>query len=219
MTAFSLQRTLSIARKEVYHILRDPQALFFTLFVPILEMFLLGYAIETNVRDVRTVVLDQCNTQESRALLKSFENSKDFLVVGQVYSDAEMNQATVAGRARVGIKIPHDYSQKLQAGQTAQLLVLVDGSESSIAAEAVNVSNAIALRESLERALGDKQLPVESRPRILFNPDTKSAFFFIPGLMVVMTQMMATMLSANAIVREKERGTLEQLFMTPVRPI
>jgi ABC-2 type transport system permease protein len=219
MTAFSLQRTVSIARKEVYHILRDPQALFFTLLVPIMEMFLLGYAIETNVRDVRTVVLDQANTQESRALLQSFENSKDFKVVATVYTDAEMNREIVAGRARVGIKIPHDYSQKLQAGQTAQLLVLVDGSESSIAAEAVNVSNAIALRESLQRSLGDKELPVESRPRILYNPDTKSAFFFIPGLIVVMCQMMATMLAATAIVREKEKGTLEQLYMTPIRPV
>ena len=218
MTTFSLQRTLSIARKEVFHILRDPQALFFTLFVPIVELFLLGYAIETNVRHVRTVILDQANTQESRALLRSFENSEDFSIVAQAFTDAEMNRAIVAGKARVGIKIPQDYSQKLQAGQTAQLLVLVDGSESSIAAEALNVSNAIALRESLQRALGDQQLPVECRPRILFNPDTKSAFFFIPGLMVVMCQMMATMLSANAIVREKERGTLEQLFMTPVRP-
>ena len=97
--------------------------------------------------------------------------------------------------------------------------MLVDGTESSIAAEAVNVSNAIALRESLERALGDRQLPVDARPRILFNPDTRSANFFIPGLMVVMCQMMATMLSANAIVREKELGTLEQLFMTPVAAV
>src|SRR3954463_12369141 len=98
MTAFSPQRMLSIARKEMYHILRDPQALFFTLFVPILELFLLGYAIETNVRHVRTVVLDQCNTQESRALLRSFENSEDFSVVEHVYTDAAMNQAIIAGR-------------------------------------------------------------------------------------------------------------------------
>ena len=123
----------------------------------------------------------------------------------------------VAGKARVGIVIPEDYSRQLEAGETAQILVLVDGTESSIAAEAVNVSNAIALRESLERVLGDRPLPVEARPRVLFNPDTRSANFFIPGLMVVMCQMMATMLSANAIVREKEMGTLEQLFMTPVR--
>ena len=93
----------------------------------------------------------------------------------------------------------------------------MDGTESSIAAEALNVSNAIALRESLLRVLGDRQLPIEARPRVLFNPDTRSANFFIPGLMVVMCQMMSTMLSANAIVREKELGTLEQLYMTPVK--
>jgi ABC-2 type transport system permease protein len=218
MTLKSLQRVRSIAVKEVYHILRDPQTLFATLFVPILQLFLLGYAIETNVRHVRTVVLDQAGTQESRALLRRFENSEDFTIVDYVYSDEELHRAIVAGRARVGIKVPHDYSRKLEAGQTAQLLVLVDGSESSIAAETLNVSNAIALRESLQRALGDRELSVESRPRVLFNPDTRSAFFFIPGLMVIVCQMMATVLAANAIVREKEKGTLEQLFMTPVRP-
>src|SRR5438876_977257 len=94
---------------------------------------------------------------------------------------------------------------------------MVDGSESSIAGEALNVGNALALRESLQRLLGDRPLPVDARPTILFNPDTRSANFFIPGLMVVMCQMMAIMLSANAIVREKENGTLEQLFMTPVK--
>jgi ABC-2 type transport system permease protein len=217
MSAISPQRVASVGRKELLHILRDPQTLFFTLFVPICEMFMLGYAIDTNVRNVRTVILDQAGTQESRQLLDRFENSKDFLIVKRVFTDEALSRAIVANEALVGIKIPEDYSKRLQAGQTAQVLVLVDGSVSSIAAEALNVGNAIALRESLERALGDRPLPVEARPRILFNPDTRSANFFIPGLMVVMCQMMATMLTANAIVREKENGTLEQLFMTPVR--
>jgi len=96
---------------------------------------------------------------------------------------------------------------------------LVDGTESSVAAEAVNVGNALALSESLDRVLGERSLPVDCRPRVLFNPDTRSANFFIPGLMVILCQMMATMLAATAIVREKETGTLEQLFMTPVRPV
>src|SRR5207237_3142247 len=126
--------------------------------------------------------------------------------------------ALVSGRARVGIKIPESYSRRVQSGQTAQVLVLVDGSESSVAAEAVNVGNAIALTASLDRLLQGRSIPVEARTRVLFNPDTRSANFFIPGLMVVLCQMMAIMLSANAIVREKENGTLEQLFMTPVRP-
>ena len=217
MNALSWQRMFSVGRKELIHILRDPQTLFFTLFFPILEMFLLGYAIDTNVRDVKTIIVDHAGTQESRKLLEAFENSHNFKIVGRGFTDAAVSDAMVKGTARVGIIIPQDYSQKLEAGQTAQILIVVDGTLSAIAAEAVNVGNAIALRESLERALGGKPLPVEARPRVLFNPDTRSPNFFIPGLVVVMCQMMATMLSANAIVREKENGTLEQLYMTPVK--
>jgi ABC-2 type transport system permease protein len=219
----SLRRTLSVARKEVLHILRDRQTLFMTLFFPFVELIMLGYAIETNVRDIPTVVFDQANTQESRALLRQFENSGDFKVVGLVHSDDALSEAVVAGRARVGVKVPENYSRRLEtpgmdANDTAQVQVLVDGSLSSVAGEAVNVGNAIALGDSLERALGEKPLVIDSRPRVLFNPDMRSANFFIPGLMVVLCQMMAVSLSANAIVREKEMGTLEQLFMTPVRP-
>jgi ABC-2 type transport system permease protein len=218
MSSLFLRRTLSVARKEVLHLLRDPSTLFFALFIPVLELFMLGYAIDMNVRNIRTVVLDQARTQESRALLRAFETSEDFEVIGTVSTDAALNEAIVKGDAHVGIKIPEDYSRKLQAGETAQILILVDGSVSSVAAEAVNVGNALALRESLRMALGDRPLPVESRPRVLFNPDTRSANFFIPGLLVVMCQLMATQLTANAIVKEKMNGTLEQLYMTPVRP-
>jgi ABC-2 type transport system permease protein len=216
-TGFSRQRAFSMARKEFLHIIRDPTTLFFSLFIPVVELFMLGYAIDMNVRHIPTVILDQAGTQESRVLIERFVNTEDFDVVGQVYSDAELTESIVSGHAHVGIKIPEDYSRQLMAGQTAQLLVLVDGSQSSVAAEAVNVSNAIALRESLLQILAGRSLPVESRPQILFNPDTRSANFFIPGLLVVLCQMMAVMLTANSIVREKENGTLEQLFMTPVR--
>lgn len=199
------------------HVLRDPMTLFFTLFVPICELLMLGYAIDFNVRHVRTVVYDQARTQESRQLITRFVNSEDFRIVGEVFNDEEMSTAIVSGRAVVGIKIPEDYSRLRTGGKPAQFLVLVDGSVSAVAGEALNASNALALRESLAEIHGDKPLPVEARPRVLFNPDTRSANFFIPGLMVVMCQMMATMLTANTIVREKENGTLEQLFMTPVR--
>src|SRR5262249_14099812 len=145
-------------------------------------------------------------------------NSQDFDIVARVSSDEALHRAIVAGRARVGIKVPRDYSQRIEAGQPAQVLVLVDGAQSSVAAGAVNVGNASRRRASLERALGDRPLPVECRPRVLFNPDTRSANFFLPGLMVILCQTMSTILAASAIVREKENGTLEQLFMTPVRP-
>jgi ABC-2 type transport system permease protein len=214
---FSFQRLGSIAKKELLHMLRDPQTFFFTVFFPVAELLLIGFAIDTNVRNIATIVVDHAGTQESRALVQRFENSKDFLVVERAFLDEDARQAIVAGRARVGIVIPEDYSRNLLSNESSNIFVMVDGSVSSIASEAINVSNAIALRESLERELGGKPLPLEVRPRVLFNPDTRSPNFFIPGLMVVLCQMMATILSANAIVREKEQGTLEQLFMTPVR--
>jgi ABC-2 type transport system permease protein len=217
----SLQRTVSVARKEFLHIFRDPATLFFALFIPVLELFMLGYAIDTNVRRVKTVVLDLAKTRDSRELLQKLESSDTFRILDlPIYTDAQLTEAIVSGRARFGIKIPRDYSQQLLAGmQPAQILLLVDGSESTVASTGLNVGNAVVLREALERALGDsaKGLSIDARPDVLFNPATRSPNFFIPGLMVVMCQMMATMLSANAIVREKENGTLEQLFMTPVR--
>jgi ABC-2 type transport system permease protein len=213
----ALRRVAAIAAKELRHIARDPATLFFVVLWPVFELLILGYAIDTNVRHVRTVVLDQARTQESRALVQSFVSCDDFAVVGDVAREEDLTHALVSGKAQVGLKIPEDYSRRLQAGETAQVQVLVDGTVSSVTAEVVNVSNAIALRESLQRALGDKALPVESRPRVLFNPDARSANFFTPGLWVVLSQLVATMLTASSIVREKLNGTLEQLFMTPVR--
>ncbi|MEO6727263.1 MAG: ABC transporter permease [Blastocatellia bacterium] len=214
---------LPVLRKEAIHISRDRMALFFTVFMPMLQMFLIGFAINTNVRNIATAVYDAAKTQESRRLLDRFVNSNDFRVVKYVNSEEELNREVISGRARVGIKVPPDYSRRLLAGETASYLVLVDGSESSVAGEALNVSNAIALRESLERSLSvssvRQTLPIEARPKILFNPDSRSANFLIPGMIAVLMQMMTVLMTAVAIVRERERGTLEQLYMTPVKPL
>jgi ABC-2 type transport system permease protein len=214
---------IPVLRKEAIHIRRDPMALFFTVFIPMLQLFMIGFAINTNVRDIPTAVYDAAQTQESRRLLERFVNSDDFEIAKYVTSDDELNREIISGRARVGVKIPPDYSRRLLAGQTASLLVLVDGSESSVAGEALNVANAIALRESLERAMSvtaiRQTLPVEARPKVLFNPDSRSANFLIPGMIAVLMQMMTVLLTAIAIVRERERGTLEQLYMTPIKPL
>ena len=214
---------LPVLRKEAIHIRRDPMALFVTVLIPLLQMFMIGFAIDTNVRNMRTVVLDGARTQESRRLLDRFVNSDDFEIVLTVETEEALNQAIIDGTARVGIQIPPHYSRRLQAGESASFLVLVDGSESSVANQALNVANAIALRESIERArpvtAQRQSLPVEARPKILFNPDSRSANFLIPGMLAVLIQIMTVMLTALAIVRERERGTLEQLYMTPVHPI
>jgi ABC-2 type transport system permease protein len=217
------RRTGSIARKEFLHILRDPTTLFFTLFIPVIEMFLLGYAIDTNVRNVRTVIWDEARTQESYRLIERFQQAQTLRIVRVVGTEAEMNKAIVSGEARVAIKIPEDFSRRIQSGTPAQFLVQVDGSESSVTGEVVNVASNIALQESIAIMNGQQggssyrevRAPVEVVPRVLFNPSTRSANFFLPGMLVVLCQMAAVLLTSVAIVREKENGTIEQLFMTP----
>ncbi|MBL8188501.1 MAG: ABC transporter permease [Acidobacteria bacterium] len=214
---------IPVLRKEAIHISRDPSALFFTIVLPMIQLLMIGFAINTNIRDIPTSVYDAAKTQESRRLLDRFVNSDDFKIVSYVDSEDDLNREIIAGRARVGVKIPPDYSRRLLAGQTASYLVLVDGSDSSVAGEALNVSNAIALRESLERSLSvtsvRQTLPIEARPKVLFNPDSKSANFLIPGMIAVLMQMMTVLMTAITIVRERERGTLDQLYMTPVKPL
>ncbi len=154
MNRLALQRIRWIATKEMLHILRDPQTLFFVLFIPIGEMFLLGFAINTNVRDVRTVVADHCRTQESRRLVEQFENTDDFKVVYYAKDDDEATQWIIDGKAQVAILIPAEFSRRIESGDSASFGLLVDGTVSSIAAEAMNVGNAIALRGSLQKVNG-----------------------------------------------------------------
>jgi ABC-2 type transport system permease protein len=136
-----------------------------------------------------------------------------------VENDHDLNEMIIAGKARVGVKIPVEYSDRLIHNMSAQVLILIDGSDSSVAGQAINVSNAIGLDESLRRVLQDRAVfAVDMRPKLLFNPDSRSANFFLPGLTAIMLLNVTTFLTAFSIVREKERGTLEQLFVTPVRP-
>jgi ABC-2 type transport system permease protein len=206
--------------KETLHVRRDFGTLFFSLIIPLLQMLLLGYGIDTNIRQINTVVFNADGRRESRELLDRLKNSDTFHVVRYIDSDAAMNNMIIGGKARVGIKIPVDYSDRLLHGMSAQVLVLIDGSDSSVAGQAINVTTSIGLDESLRRVLAsDASFAVEMRPKLLFNPDSRSPNFFLPGLTAILLLNVTTFLTSFSIVREKERGTLEQLFVTPVRPM
>jgi ABC-2 type transport system permease protein len=207
--------------KEALHVRRDFGTLFFSLIIPLLQMFLLGFGIDTNIRQINTVVYNADGHRESRELLDRLRNSDTFNLVRYVNTDHDLTDAIVSGKCRVGIKIPVDYSDKLLHQMSAQVLVLIDGSDSSVAGQAINVTTAIGLDESLRRVLGSSTAPfaVDMRPKLLFNPDSRSPNFFLPGLTAILLLNVTTFLTAFSIVREKERGTLEQLFVTPVRPM
>ena len=216
----------SIFYKEVIQISRDPLTLALMLLVPMIQLMVFGYAINTDVRNIKTAVYNLDPGPQSRDLLHAFENTDYFQIVRYVDSDEELNKSIVTGRVKVGIKIPPDYSDRLLTGRQATVLVLIDGSDSSIATQSLQVSSQVGLTESLERLTTGIQssqsrtslLPIEVRPKMLFNPDSRSANFMVPGLIAVILQIITTLLTAFSIVRERERGTLEQLLVTPVRP-
>lgn len=206
----------AILTKEVIHIRRDP-ATRFVLAIPLVELLLFGYAIDTNVKNVPTVVFDLNRDAESRELINEFENTRYFRIVGEVHSDEELRNAIVSGRAKVGIKFPPDYSTNLVNGRPAQVQVLIDGSESTTALQVLSSSQQIGFLKSLRRqGLAIDQFSIDIRPRLLFNPNLESVNFFVPGLIGIILQLVTVFLTAFAIVRERERGTLEQLLVTPV---
>ncbi len=212
---------LPVLKKEAIQMIRDRGTLQFALLVPAFQLVLFGL-IDMNVKHVRTVVFDQSRTQESRQLLNDFVNTSYFDIVGYAPSRAALRESIVAGRASVGVEIPPDYARRRLNGQPADIEVLVDGSDSTIASQALAAANGVAFARSameLAQRAGAKDLPIRTHPLFLFNPDSRTANLLIPGLVAILLTFSGTLLAAFAIVRERERGTLEQLMVTPASPI
>jgi ABC-2 type transport system permease protein len=201
--------------------IRDRGTLRFALLVPAFQLVLFGL-IDTNVRHVRTVVLDQSRTEQSRQLVTDLVNTSYFDVVAYPPSRAALTKAVVAGRASVAIEIPPDFARRRLNRQPADVLVMIDGSDSSISSQALAAANGLALSESIVDLLqrtGAAGLSIRVHPILLFNPDSRSANLLIPGLVAILLTFSGTLLAAFAIVRERERGTLEQLMVTPASPV
>ena len=218
-------RILAIIRKEFIQIVRDPRTLALVLMLPLMQVILLGYAVNSDVRHIRTVVVDQARDQVSRGLVRTFTNTEYFDVVGYLDSPAELRQVIHGGGAKVGLVIPPTFAVDLKSGRGAILQVVIDGSDPSVAQTALFAANAIVqahaaefLAESLGRVGGRLNVPLELRPDVLYNPDMRSVNYMIPGLIGLILQFQSLLLTAFAIVRERERGTLEQLIVTPIRP-
>jgi ABC-2 type transport system permease protein len=212
---------LPVLKKEAVQMIRDRGTLRFALLIPAFQLVLFGL-IDTNVHHVRTVVFDQSRSQESRNLLNDFVNTSYFDIVAHAPSRAALREFIVAGRASVGVEIPPDYARRRLNNQPADLLVLIDGSDSTISSAALAAANGVTLSRSvteLAQRAGASDLPIRTHPLLLFNPDSRSANLLIPGLVAILLTFSGTLLAAFAIVRERERGTLEQLMVTPASPV
>ena len=219
-------RLVSIVRKEFIQLFRDKRMLALILVIPLVQLFLLGYASNTDLRDVPMAVFDQSHSAAARALLDAYRVTDYFKLAYFAGSEAELRDLIETGQVVLGLIIPPDYAMELRAGQ-AQVALIVDGSDAAKATTALSVSQLIAQNHAtqiLSARLAHSgldlklQLPLELRPTVWYNPDMVSAYFMIPGVIGMILYAITAILTATAVVRERERGTIEQLIVTPIRP-
>ncbi|MCA2000715.1 MAG: ABC transporter permease [Chloroflexi bacterium] len=219
-------RLMSIIRKEFIQIFRDARTLAMILVIPIMQLFLLGYSATNDVRNVPLAVLDQSRSPESRALLDAYRAADYFRVAYDVQSEAEIETLISSGKARAAVIIPPDYAQRLSDGD-AQVAFILDGSDPTSASTALSAAQLISQSHSTE-ILTERfartgmnlkvQPPVQVHTTVWYNPDLVSAYFMIPGVIGMILYAIAAILTATSVVRERERGTIEQLIVTPIRP-
>jgi len=211
-------RIKAIAKKEVIQIWRDPLSLALAFMMPVLLLLIFGYAISLDVDNLTTIVYDADRSSTSRELIDELTASGYFSVVRFADSQREIDLYLDTGRARVAVSIPIDFAKTVRTGGTAQLQIVVDGSDSNTATIALGYLSALTELYS-QRIAGERIVPlIEPRVRVLYNPELKSRNFIIPGLIAVIMMVIAALLTSLTFAREWERGTMEQLISTPVKP-
>jgi ABC transporter DrrB family efflux protein len=214
---------LAIALKELLHLRRDPTTLVIALLIPVIQLTIFGFAINFDVRHIKTVVVDMDQSRESRAYMSMLHNTQYIEVAKYLPGPEDAEEALRKGTARVAVIIPPDFS-RTRAGATRSVKVLIDGSDNQVATRArlafLAAGSAQCSRISPISPISPirKDVPpkVEARINMLFNPDMKTSTFMIPGLIGVILQLVTVSLTAFSLVREREQGTLEQLMVSPV---
>jgi ABC-2 type transport system permease protein len=220
-------RLASILRKEFIQITRDKRTLVIILIIPIMQLFLLGYSATSDVRNIHLAVFDQCRCAESRSLLEAYRAADYFQLAYTVGSESDIRLLIEQGKARAGLIIPPDYNTALARGN-AEVAFVLDGSDATAGSTALAAATLIGQSQAtqlmiqrLERSGMDAsnfQPPLQVRTNVWYNPDLVSSYFMIPGVIGMILYAITSILTATAVVRERERGTIEQLIVTPIRP-
>ncbi|NLN74903.1 MAG: ABC transporter permease [Armatimonadetes bacterium] len=221
-------RIYHIIRKEIIQVRRDPKMMFLILVAPILQLLIFGYAITSDIQHISTAVLDMDNTAQSRELISKFEASPIYFDINRrLSSPDEISGLLDSGKAQMVIWVPKGFAANIGKAKPAEVQVAIDGTDSATASAVGGYVNAIAGRHSqtlIVRTLryrGQSAVPlaqVNAQVRAWYNPDLKSIYFLVPGVLCLLLVITTTMLTSLAVVREREIGTLEQIIVTPIKP-
>ncbi len=222
----SYRRLRAVCIKELHHITRDPRSLAMALAVPVLMLLLFGFALSLDVDRIPTMIYDMDQTSDSRALIRQFQGSRYFDVRSLVSDYAEIERGIDRSRILIGVVIPREYSRQLGASRKAPVQILLDGSDSNTASIALGYVESMVRGYSLQlrtvaiNRRGGEHLvpPVDARLRVWYNSSLESKNYVVPGLIAVVLQIIAALLTSLTIAREWEMGTMEQILSTPLRP-
>ena len=221
-----MKRMLTIMRKELIHIVRDPKTLMLVIVMPVMMLVLLGYAVTSDIENIPLAVVDLSKSEASQRFIDRYWISGFFEITHDVNNEKEILDLIDAGIVKTGILIPEDFGREIDTGGASPVQFFIDGSNPSVAQAAQLAAETIGQAasqeifiENLSKRMGgvNFELPIDARIRFLYNPNMKRMDFWIPGLVAIILQIQSLLLTAFAIVREREQGTLEQLIVTPIK--
>ena len=218
------ERLKQMIRKEFIQVFRNKKMRAIVFVMPVIQSLIFGYAVTTDVKDVKTAIYDQSATPESRELLDKFTRSGYFTITDTLRSDREIDDILNRGTAAAIIKIPPDYSRQIAAGDTAFVQIIVDGTDSNTAGLVLNYAGSIIQKDALQileqrSAVAGKKIGVELETRAWFNENLTSRNFYVPGVIAAIVMLVTLLLTSMSVVREKEMGTMEQIVVTPITPL
>jgi len=217
-------RIRELVRKEFILLFRDRRSRRVLVVAPIVMLLLFGYVVNYDIRIIRVALLDQSHTRESRIIADAFSANKIFRITNFLEDQRELEQLLLKGRVDLGIKIGPDVSRKIRKGETAEIQIIADGSMSNMAS--IRIAYSVMVLDKLNRQLIRELYPlrmdygkIDGRIRTWYNPNLDSQHFFVPGIVAFVVMLIALLLTSIAIIKEKEAGTIEQLIVTPLKPV
>ena len=210
----------AFVKKEFHHILRDKRTLFILLGMPIMQIIIFGFALTNEVKNSRIAVLDNSRDAATASLISEIEASRYFDIERNIYSYKEIEQTFKEGKIKLAIVFPPHFGEDLQHFNKAQVQLVADASDPNVANTLTNYASAIIM-DYQERITQDRKLPytINTEMRMLYNPQLKGAYNFVPGVMAMVLMLVCTLMTAITVVREKEMGTMEILLASPIQPL
>ena len=215
-----MKQFFSFIRKEFYHIFRDRRTMFILLFMPIVQIVIFGFALTNEVKNSKIAILDNAKDDAAASLIAQVGNSRYFNIEKIIYSPQQIEEVFKQGKIKMVMVLPQNFGSDLQHFNHAQVQLIADASDPNVASTLTNYATAIII-DYQKRITNDRKLPytINAEVRMLYNPQGKGAYSFVPGVMAMVLMLVCTMMTAITIVREKEMGTMEVMLVSPVRPL